>query len=123
MKKLVIISLDLLAALPILTIAFALFFSSVGGTQPYLLSLGVSQAAGLREATASQLISSQIDGGPANYSTAEGIASRVSSSYNVSSRLVGLDEAQACEIGRTLCRLVTISGNAYLLVVSYEGAG
>ncbi len=123
MKKLVIISLDLLVALPILTLVLALLFSSVKGTQAYLPELGLTQEAWLRAAVASQLCASRVDLQAGNMTSANSIAAGIASSLNVSVSMVPYQDTRPCGSARALCRLVTVSGHAYLLVVSYEGAG
>ncbi len=119
--KLVIISLDMLVALPILSVAMLLLFSSIRGTQGYLLALGGSQGARLNALVASQRIAQAIDASY-NYSVAMSSSESISSSYGLVSRIVGQYDAQACGSQYALCRLVTVSGSTYLLVVNYENA-
>ena len=118
--KLVIISLDLIVALPVLSVAALLLFSSIRGTQGYLLSLGNSESARLNALVVSQQIAEKIDASAANYSTAVRIAGSTSAAYNISRSLLAYSGPSPCGGARTVCRLVTISGNAYLLVLNYE---
>ncbi|MDE1854923.1 MAG: hypothetical protein KGH57_01210 [Candidatus Micrarchaeota archaeon] len=120
--KIFIISLDMLIALPILSVAMIFLFSSMRGTQSYLLALGSSRGPRLNALVASQQISQAIDNGAYNYSTALQLAGGISAKYGLSSQILNQGSIQQCGNSNTVCRLTTISGNAYLLVVSYEGA-
>lgn len=120
--RLVMISLDMVVALPILSVAVLLLLSSIRGTQGYLLELGVSEASRLRMLSASQQIAGAVDAS-ANYSSALLAAGTVSARYGLSAQLSDPGEAPECSAAGTACRLVTVSGMAYLMVVRNESAG
>lgn len=117
--KLMIIALDMLVALPIVTAAFALLLSSVSGSQAYLPALGSSEAARLNAIVTSQQIIDRVIVS-ANYSSAEQAAQDIASAYNVTAQLSSVGSAAQCGSRNSVCRLATVSGTAYLLVISYE---
>jgi hypothetical protein len=120
--KIFIISLDMLVALPVLSLAAMLLFSSARGTQSYLLVLGGAYGSRLDAITASQQISQSIDSGTYNYSSASQAASGVAGEYGLAAQLIGLDAVLRCGGFGEICRIVIVSGRAYVLVVSYENA-
>jgi hypothetical protein len=120
--KIFIISLDMLVALPVLSLAAMFLFSSARGTQSYLLSLGGAYGSRLDAITASQQISQSIDSGTYNYSSASQAASSVAGEYGLAAQVIGLDAVQRCGGFGEICRIVIVSGRAYVLVVSYENA-
>lgn len=120
-KKLVLVSLDLMLALPILTAGFAFLFSSIGGSQSYLLTLAKSQDRYLGLLSSSQRIASVLDSQQMNYSSAERFASEAAAEEGISARMSS--DANACGAPLTVCRLVTVSGNSYFMVLSYESSG
>lgn len=121
--KIFIISLDMLVALPVLSVAMLLLFSSVKGTQSYLLTLGVSQTSRLNAIVTSQQIAGRIDSGVLNYSDALELADSVSGKYGLTAQLLSHNSVSGCGSAGIVCRLVTVSGNVYVLVVSYESTG
>ncbi|MDE1873535.1 MAG: hypothetical protein KGI04_00220 [Candidatus Micrarchaeota archaeon] len=122
MKRLFLISLDLLAALPILCIASALVLSSISSSQNYLLALGESRGTLLNAIVASQQIAVELDAGPTNYSQAASMAGTIASTEGLSAQLLESVGGASCSGPSSFCRLVTVSGDVYLLVVSYANA-
>ncbi len=120
-KKLVLVSLDLMLALPILTAGFAFLFSSIGGSQSYLFALANSQDRYVNLLSSSQKMAIALDSRPMNYSSAASFASETAIGEGLSASLdVNPD---SCYAPFTLCRLVTVSGDSYFLVLSYESSG
>jgi hypothetical protein len=119
-KKLMIVSLDLMLALPIVTAGFAFLFSSIASSQPYLADLAVSQNITLSMLSVSQRISAAIGLEGLNYSEAEGLASSLAYAGGVSYRIQ--KDPVGCGMPSTLCRVITISGSAYVLVLSHASA-
>ena len=113
----------MLVALPILSVAVILLFSGIRGSQAYLLELGGSQTSRLNELVASQQIAHAIDTCACNYSDAARLAVGISQDYGLTVRLGGQGIGQACVDSGVVCRLVTVSGNVYPMVASYESAG
>ncbi len=120
-KKLVLVSLDLMLALPILTAGFAFLFSSIGGSQSYLLTLANSQDRYLNLFSSSQKIATVLDSQRMNYSSAASFASETAIGEGMSATLG--PSPDSCYAPFTLCRLVTVSGDSYFLVLSYESSG
>ncbi len=121
MKKLVAVSLDLVIALPMASIAFMLLFSSISGSQTYLARLAYFQGRDLAKLSVSQQIADAIDGNLLNFMTANNIASNLSRKSGVSA-LISPPEAGSYCPAQDLCRLITINGSVYSLRLSYENA-
>ena len=120
MSKLVIISLDLMLALPIVSIAFILVFSSIRGSQGSMLDSASFEERELRAFTASQSIAGKLDASALNLSGAAELVKNASNQYEVSVTLAGLGGSAECSAGHSVCRLVTLSNSVYILVVRYE---
>ena len=120
-KKLVLVSLDLMIALPILTAGFAFLFSSIGGSQSYLFALANSQDRYVNLLSSSQKIVLTLDSQLMNYSSAARFAYETAIGEGISASLDS--NPDSCYEPFTLCRLVTVSGNSYFLVLSYESSG
>ena len=118
--KLVIISLDLLLALPVLTLGVTLLFSSVNDSQLRLLSLAEAHNRTLDLLTASQQIAVKVDSGAYNFSSAYAAAAELASSSGLKAEITQLNHTAACAEPFSQCRIVTIGGMAYLLVLSHE---
>ena len=122
MKKLVMVSLDLMAALPIASLAFILLFSSMRNSQAYLLNSADFQGRYLDEMTVSQQIAGLLDLGNLNYTSSLQSAEKMSAENGFVLSISPLDSPDPCAQPSAVCRIVTISGSAYLLVLSYENA-
>lgn len=123
MKKLLLISLDLMLALPILGLGFAALFSSIIGSQSYLLALARLENRTLSLSVASQQVAEALDADAVNYSAAYQAASVVAKENGVAAIIANRSFAQGCASALEVCRLVTVSGSVRLLVVSYENSG
>ncbi len=121
--KLVIISLDLMLALPILALGLAVLFSSIVNSQTYLLAFAGLQNKTLDLFTTSQQIAHALDANQVNGTTAAELASDIALGNGVAAGVLDVGSAADCVNALTLCRIVTVSGAARLLVVSYENAG
>lgn len=107
-------------ALPIVSVAFILLFASIKGSQGYLLDSANFQSKELYAFAASQNIASALDASPLNLSSATVLAQNLSNQYRVGVILVQPSEIAACNSSSSMCRLVTLSGSVYVLVVRYE---
>ncbi len=119
MKKLVLISLDLVVALPIVATSFALLFSSIGGSQGYLLGLASFQNRYLYAVTVSHTAASSLDSGTMNYSVAIQLVQNISKESGLGLSVTNYSSPGPCYESKVLCRLVTLTDSAYLLVVNY----
>jgi hypothetical protein len=117
-SKGIIISLDLILALPIALLSMYLFFIAFRQTSVYMVNMSVSKTSYLKLFGISQDISYMIENEHMNYNktlyVGEGIAKT--------------DEAQLslmrhydiiCRINE-ICRIVEINGISYVMVVEYE---
>lgn len=121
-KKLMILSLDLMLALPIASVAFLLLFSSIRGSQDYQLASAAFTNRDLNAFTVSQQIATTLDASALNHSMALLIASNISKEHGLTSSMTIPEDAMTCTPLLAVCRLVTISGSSYVLVVSHESA-
>jgi hypothetical protein len=121
--KLFIISLDLLLALPIVSIGFVLLFSSITSSQGYLYALAASQNRTLTLVSVSQQIEDQIESREANVTLAYQIAASASAKSGLGAEITDFHNASGCMSPLTLCRIVMVSGDAELLVMKYESSG
>jgi hypothetical protein len=119
--KLFIISLDLLLALPIISIGLMLLFSSITSSQSYLTTLAVSQNRTLTLVSISQQIEDLIDSREANLTLAYQIAAAASDKAGLAVAITDLN-ASNCMFPLTICRIITVSGHAELLVVKYASS-
>ena len=122
MAKLFLVSLDLMVALPILGVAALLLFSSVYSSQDSVLHLAVSQYGQLSALVHSQVVVVAVDGNAVNLTSAESIVSGAAINTGLVFGLYPLGSG-SCASGPQACRIVTVSGVPYLLVVSNESAG
>lgn len=120
-KKMVIVSLDLMLALPVLTAGVVFLFSSISGSQSYLLAQAKSQGRYISLLSSSQRIAGALDSQEMNYSSAVALASGMAAEGGLSASIVA--SADSCGVPNAMCRLVTISGSSYFLVLSNESAG
>lgn len=116
-----VISLDLMIALPLAAVAFAVLFAGISSNVPYLSKLIAYKAQLLGLYARSQEVASALASIPLNYEQASALITSQSSG-NVSSSIVPLQSISNCSPGISLCRVVVVSGNAYLLVMRYENA-
>lgn len=116
----VIVSLDLMLALPIASVAFLLLFSSIKSSQSYLASSANSEGRSLEALVVSQQIANKLDSSALNYSGAVGIAANISAAHGFGVRILSLGSGYSCGSLLTICRLVTLSGSVYVLLVYNE---
>ena len=121
MQKLAIVSLDLMVALPIVAASFLLILSSTKFSEAYLSDASMHQAALLGLYAKSQAAASVLSGGAVSYSSALMMAKSLSSE-GIDSHLTSLQNTSFCNMWESVCRIVVVSGNAYLLVINYENA-
>jgi hypothetical protein len=122
MVKLFLISLDLMVALPILGVAAVLLFSNIYSSQGSALHLAELQRGQLGAFEYSQTAAAAVDGSAANFTDAESIISGIAGNTGLAFGLYPPSNG-ACSFGSQVCRLVTVSGVPYLLVVSNESTG
>lgn len=117
--KLLLISLDLIVALPIASAAILLLFGSLSNAGSYMAASARSQAMSLSIYYKSELLVTLLSNADLNYTSAIQVAGRFSEVYGVNSTLVPLAiaENQSCS-GSAACRVVTISSISYLVTVS-----
>ncbi|MGA3020831.1 MAG: hypothetical protein ABSD68_02685 [Candidatus Micrarchaeales archaeon] len=120
--KLFIISLDLLLALPIVSVGFMLLFSSIASSQSYLTTLAVSQDRMLSLVSISQQIEERIDSREANMTLAYQIAASASNKTGLTAEITDLHNERGCISPLALCRVITVSRYAKLLVVKYASS-
>lgn len=116
------VSLDLLVASSVAAMAILLALASVRASQSYFLYLAGYQNRSFREISSSQEMAAALDSSNANLSTGNSISKWMSSSQGTESSLEGLGNLSECAFPLTICRLVTLSGSTYLLVVSDENS-
>jgi len=120
--RLMIISLDLLLALPVLTLGITLLFSSINDSQMQLLALAESHNRTLNLLTASQQIVDKIDSGIYNRSAAAAAAAEFAGLSGLRSEITLLNHSDACAEPFSQCRILVLEGSAYLLVLSHENS-
>ncbi len=121
MAKLMLISLDLLLALPVAAVSSLLLFSIIESSGAYIYGTANYQTKLLHLYSSSQAVASML----CNANLSYGNASRAVSSYynsGVISRLAFANSFSYCTDRLTLCRFVVISGKNYILVTYYENA-
>jgi hypothetical protein len=118
--KAVIVSLDLIIASALASIGILLLLASVRASQSYLLAVAEYQNRSMETISASQEIASAIDSPDTNISVAVSISNQIAGERGLVSRLDALGDAAECHSPQTVCRLVTVSGSTYLLVISNE---
>lgn len=106
------ISLDYLFALPILSGAFILLFSSISGSQGQLLSQAENASTEFNAIRASQSLVQQLDAG--NYTAAAQTLVHVPQAS-----LANMSNLGICANALEMCRLVTIQNITRLLVLRY----
>ncbi len=121
MAKLFLISLDLLVALPILGVASLLLFSSIYSSQTYALGIARGQYSQLGAFEVSQEAAPALDSNATNYTSAESITYGIESRTGFTLELLR-PKVNLCSGIWQACRIVTVSGVPYLLVVSNEGS-
>lgn len=122
LARLFLVSLDLLVALPILGIVSLLLFSSIYTSQRSLQGLAEWQYWQLKAFGASQQAAVLLDSSQVNYTAAETAVSGIADNASVSFGLLPANEG-ACPAVSAVCRLVTLSGVPYLLVVYNASTG
>src|SRR5271157_1809590 len=118
--KAVIISLDLLIASSIASIAILLLLASVRASQSYLLDVAGYQNRSMGIVAASQEIAAALDSPATNLSVSAAVSGGIASEHGLESRLGAPGDIAECHSPMAVCRFVTFSGSTYLLVVSNE---
>ena len=120
--KAAIVSLDLLAASSIAALAVLLLLASVRASQSYFLSMAEYQNRSMSMISGSQEIAEALASSRANFSVAVSLSNWIASRQGLRSHLSPSADLSPCHSPLSLCRLVTVSGSTYLLVVSYENS-
>jgi hypothetical protein len=115
-----IISLDLIAALPIASMGILLLLISASASQSYLLGVADYQNRSMGLSSASQEIAAVIDSPGTNLSVAVSVSNSIASERGFASSIEALGNLYRCGSPIAVCRFVTFSGSTYLLVVSDE---
>lgn len=118
--KAVIVSLDLLIASSLASIGILLLLASVRASQSYFLAVAEYQNHSMGTISASQGIASAIDSPGTNISVAVSISNQIAGERGLVSHIDALGDAAECHSPQAVCRLVTVSGSTYLLVISNE---
>ena len=113
-------SLDLLVASSIASLAILLLLSSARASQSYFLAIAGYQNRSMELISASQEIVSATDSPGMNLSVASAISEGIANERGLISRIGGISNLTSCGSSLNVCRFVTFSGSTYLLVVSYE---
>lgn len=114
--KFQMISLDLMVALPIISAAILLLFSSFYSSQTYLTESSRSEAELLSLYYDSQFMASVIGTTNANYTSSLNIVGNSSMIYRVNATLSALNQEDMCPV-LAVCRIVTVSSVPYMLEV------
>ncbi len=112
-----IISLDLMIALPILALTLLLLFSGIYSAESGLGSLAVHQKSILQRYSGSQLIATEIARSHANLSSALSLAGYISRGLDVNASITQSTNVTLCNTGYTICRMLVIQNRSYFLVI------
>lgn len=113
-----IISLDLMVALPIVAVSVVLLFGCLYATQYGISQSATYQKNALQRLEASQLIASGIEQAHDNYSSSLLLARSLAQGLGVNESINGSVDQQACDASLTVCRLITVNGSSYFLVIT-----
>lgn len=114
-----LISLDMMVALPFASLAIMLLLSAFYGSQRYLSNSSQSSEGMIMLYYMSQSITEVISAQGMNYSLAYSFISSYSKSYGLNSSLSLLNGSSENRCGYLMaCRIETIAGVAYLLRLS-----
>ncbi len=117
--KRAMISMDLLLAMPIALAASYLLFANFSYTSNYQITSSSFYSNKLNQYAVSQELASAIDAGGINYSSAIRLVHSQYALFNFNISIIDLSENAAC--GETsVCRIIEIERNSYLLVVRNE---
>lgn len=115
-----IISLDLLAALPVASIGILLLLASASTSQSYLMGVAEYQNRSMGMFAASQEIASAVDSPSTNLSVAVSVSDGIAGERGFRSSVETHGNLSGCGSPSVVCRFVTFSGSTYLLVISNE---
>ncbi len=115
--KLVIISMDLMIAIPLSLAAFYIMLVGANSIIGYQHQSSTLSSSRLRDIALSQELAVAIDFGPMNYSNAAALIHNSAIESNSTINLSGISYNETCN---AVCRIVEIRNASYLLVIGNE---
>ncbi|VVB77047.1 Uncharacterised protein [uncultured archaeon] len=116
--KLMLISMDVLIGSQLAFAGILFILACVSASQDYFATSVAYRARALDTILVSQQVSAVLDSSGMNVSAAQSLAQSISSGYGLRSELVPYDGQPACSGAYVVCRFLTVSGAAFLLIVS-----